>query len=211
MIRARGKPAPDFSEGATGAWIAGIHAGVVRLKDGSLLAFGRGDDIDGRMPMSISRDMGETWTYHASDFPPINGGQRLVLMRLREGPILFVSFTDTSAKRKHENWPSVEGIVVRDAAGEKRRVFGMYAALSFDEGMSWQVRKLITPEGGKRVLDGGAWTDEFSVDAEHAEPMGYLAAAQAPDGVIHLISSALHYRFNLAWLLEPMPAGNSNR
>jgi len=206
-----GKPAPDFSEGATGAWIAGIHAGVVQLKDGSLLAFGRGDDIDGRMPMSISNDIGETWTYHASEFPPINGGQRLVLMRLREGPILFVSFTDTSAKRKHKNWPSVDGIVVRDAAGKIRRVYGMYAALSFDNGSSWQVRKPITPGGWKRELDGGAWTDEFIIDDEHSEPMGYLAATQAPDGVIHLISSALHYRFNLAWLLKPMPVETSAR
>ena len=35
--------------------------------------------------------------------------------------------------------------------------------------------------------------------AEHA---GYLAATQPPDRVIHLISSRLHYRFNLPWLLE---------
>lgn len=202
-----GKPAPDFAEGSTGAWIAGIHAGVVQLKDSSLLAFGRGDDIDGKMPMSISHDMGETWTYRASDFPPINGGQRLVLMRLREGPILFVSFTDSSAKRKDEKWPSVDGVVVRDNAGKKRRVYGMYAALSFDEGESWSVCRPITPGGGERELDGGAWTDEFIIDDIHAEPMGYLAATQAPDGVIHLISSALHYRFNLAWLMEPMPAG----
>jgi formylglycine-generating enzyme len=37
-----GRPAPDFSAGATGAWIAGIHAGFVQLADGRLLAFGRG-------------------------------------------------------------------------------------------------------------------------------------------------------------------------
>ena len=163
------------------------------------------------MPMSISHDMGETWTYHASEFPPINGGQRLVLMRLREGPILFVSFTDTSAKRKHKNWLAVDGIVVRDAAGKIRRVYGMYAALSFDDGASWPVRKLITPGGEKLVLDGGAWTDEFITDDEHSEPKGYLAATQTPDDVIHLISSALHYRFNLTWFLKPMPAETSAR
>ena len=33
-------------------------------------------------------------------------------------------------------------------------------------------------------------------------PAGYLAITQTPDGVIHLISSRLHYRFNLAWLKE---------
>jgi len=41
------------------------------------------------------------------------------------------------------------------------------------------------------------------MDATHAEPMGYLAATQTPDGIIHLASSALYYRFNLAWLKQP--------
>ncbi|MBT4500903.1 MAG: hypothetical protein HOC74_24450, partial [Gemmatimonadetes bacterium] len=36
-------PKPDFQGNTPGCTIAGIHAGVVTLKDGSLLAFGRGD------------------------------------------------------------------------------------------------------------------------------------------------------------------------
>ena len=40
--------------------IAGIHAGVVQLKDGRLMAFGRGNNIQGKMPQSVSDDMGET-------------------------------------------------------------------------------------------------------------------------------------------------------
>ncbi|MHC4213620.1 MAG: hypothetical protein ACYSWP_09640 [Planctomycetota bacterium] len=44
------------------------------------------------------------------------------------------------------------------------------------------------------------------MDANNSEHMGYLAGLQTPDGMFHLISSALHYRFNLAWLKEPMPA-----
>ena len=40
------------------------------------------------------------------------------------------------------------------------------------------------------------------MDAGHAEPKGYFACTQTPDGVIHLISSRLHYRFNLAWILD---------
>ena len=35
--------------------------------------------------------MGKTWKYVASELPPIDGGQRLVLMRLNEGPLLLVS------------------------------------------------------------------------------------------------------------------------
>ncbi|MBN1579120.1 MAG: SUMF1/EgtB/PvdO family nonheme iron enzyme [Anaerolineae bacterium] len=191
---------PDFQYDPSGGTIAGIHAGVVQLKDGSLLAFGRGDNIGERMPMSRSSDMGETWTYAASPFPPIDGGQRLVLMRLREGPLLFVSFTDSSARRDHPDWPWVEGMVFTGAEGKTYRGYGLFAALSFDEGASWPVRRLITPGHEDHELDGGAWTSRFVLDAIHAEPRGYMAATQTPDGVIHLISSALHYRFNMAWL-----------
>jgi hypothetical protein len=77
--------------------------------------------------------------------------------------------------------------------------YGMYAALSYDEGRTWPVRRLIT-DGSERFLDGGAWTGCFIMDAEHAEPRGYLAGTQSPDGMIHILSSRLHYRFNLAWI-----------
>ncbi|HML47160.1 MAG TPA: exo-alpha-sialidase, partial [Clostridia bacterium] len=83
-------PLPGFARGETGGWIAGIHAGVAELDDGRLLALGRGNDIDGRMPMSVSWDGGRSWTYRASPFPPIASGQRLVLMKLAQGPVLLV-------------------------------------------------------------------------------------------------------------------------
>ena len=54
-------------------------------------------------------------------------------------------------------------------------------------------------------MDGGGNTGRFTMDATHAEPAGYLAATQTPDGIIHLISSRLHYRFNLAWLENANP------
>ena len=52
-----GAPMPDFKDGGKGTTIAGIHAGVVTLKNGNLLALGRGNSIDGEngkkmMPMS---------------------------------------------------------------------------------------------------------------------------------------------------------------
>jgi len=119
-----------------------------------------------------------------------------VLKRLREGPLLFVSFTDADPRRP-------EGMRVADASGAKRRVYGMFAALSFDEGRTWPVRKLITPGGPTRTLDGGGWTGEFRLSATHAEPRGYLTLTQTPDGIVHLLSSALHYRFNYAWLNAP--------
>ena len=157
----------------TGSTIAGIHAGIVERKDGSLMAFGRGNAIAGQMPCSISRDGGYTWDYSATEFPPIGSGQRLVLKRLQEGPLMLCSFGPD----------------------------GLYVALSYDEGVNWPVKKLLT-DGKTRVLDGGAWTGTFTLDASHAEPKGYLACTQSPDGVIHLLSSRVHYRFNLAWIQQ---------
>ena len=63
--------------------------------------------------------------------------------------------------------------------------------------------KLVTPGSGG--FDGGAWTRTFTAAPDNAEHAGYLACTQSPDGTIHLISSRLHYRFNLAWLKQPAP------
>jgi hypothetical protein len=184
-------------EGPGVGTIAGIHAGVVQLKDGRLMAFGRGDNIDGMMPKSISTDMGKTWTYSASPFPPISGGQRLVLLRLKEGPIFFASFFGSRRE------PEYMSIV--DASGKKRLVTGLFSALSFDEGETWPCIRLVSDDGpGRQVetMDGRMFTMGFS----SAEPGGYMSVCQAADGIIHLISSRQHYAFNLAWLKTPPPA-----
>ena len=192
-----GAPMPSFNDVESGTTIAGIHAGIVELADGSLMTLGRGNtltDGNGRrhMPMSISDDGGKTWTYRCSGLPPIDGGQRLVLMRLKEGPIMLVSFTDHPQRTPAED----RGIVFDGTKG-----YGMFVALSFDEGKTWPVKKLMT-DGTERMLDGGAWTKQFIMDATHAEPRGYLAGTQSPDGMIHILSSRLHYRFNLEWILK---------
>lgn len=198
-----GKTNPGtFKAGASGGTIAGIHAGVVQLSDGRFMALGRGDGIVDRnglerMPMSISEDNGRTWTYSASEFPPIDGGQRLVLMRLREGPLLLISFTNHPFRLKN----GLNGMTFKDKDGNEYTGYGMYAALSFDEGKTWPVKKLLT-DGKRRFMDGGAWTGFFNMDSTHAEPRGYLAATQSPDQVIHLLSSRNYYRFNLPWLVE---------
>lgn len=183
----RDAPKPDFVAGATGVWIAGIHAGVDALTDGTLVAVGRENNIDGKMPMSVSRDGGKSWTYAATPFPGIGGGQRPVLRRLKEGALFLVSFTPDSQ--------------FKNAQGEEFTGKGMFAALSFDGGKSWPYRRLLT-DGVTRILNGQAWTKIFTMDATHAEPAGYLAATQAPDGLIELISSGVHYRFNAAWLQQ---------
>ncbi|WP_367873697.1 sialidase family protein [Luteolibacter sp. Populi] len=193
-----GQAAPTFKPGEIGnGTIAGIHGGVVELKDGRLLALGRGDSIDGKMPMSISADGGKTWTYSASPFSPIASGQRLVLMRLKEGPLMVASFTNTDRRQARSR-----GMEFPHADGGTFTGYGLFVAISEDEGVTWPVRKLVTP--GKGDFDGGAWTRKFTASADNAEHAGYLASTQSAEGTIHLLSSALHYRFNLAWVKEPV-------
>ncbi len=173
-----------------GGNILGIHASVVELADGSLMALGRGDTVDGRMARSLSRDRGRTWSYSASPFPPLSSGQRLALIRLREGPLFLASFA--------------KGMPLVDSAGETRRVSGLFAALSFDDGATWPCTRLVAESGETRL---GETTDGQPCALGHfdAEPIGYLSACQAPDGLIHLISSRNHYAMNLAWLRQGQP------
>jgi hypothetical protein len=174
-----------------GGKAAGIHAGIAQLADGSLVAFGRGDDIDGMMPKSLSTDMGATWSYSASGFQPISSGQRLVLLRLREGPLFFASFA--------------RDMEIEDASGARRPISGLYGSLSIDDGKTWPCKRLITDDGPGREV---TMTDAipFTLSAANAEPGGYLSVCQSKDGVINLISSRNHYAFNLAWLRDMPPA-----
>jgi len=175
-----------------GGTLNGIHAGIAQLTDGRLMALGRGMNIDGKMPMSISDDFGKSWQVSASVLEPLTGGQRMAMMRLKEGPLFLATFTDK--------------MTTTDASGRERTVSGLFGTLSFDDGRTWPVRRLITDGGPKRKLNGGAWTGEFVMGPDSAEPKGYMSVCQTPDGVINLISSALHYQFNVAWLKAPMPA-----
>ena len=197
--RISGKQMPEIVAGGNGGLIAGFHTAVVQRTDGSLLAFGRTNvgtgltPLDGQMPQSVSYDMGQSWTYSASPFPVVGGGQRLAMIRLAEGPILFVSFTD--------NRPvGGTGMTFWNGKGDSFPGYGMFAAVSYDEGETWPVRRLLTTGGLAREMDGGGNTHKFVMDETHAETRGYLGMTQTPDNVIHLISSRYHYRFNLAWL-----------
>ena len=147
------------------------------------------------MPLSLSSARGRTWTYSASSFPPISSGQRLVLVRLREGPLLCCSFTDPPGSKQPQGMP------VTDGTGKPGTGFGLFAALSEDDGQTWPYRRIVSADTTRR-LDGGAWTREFTMDATHGEPRGYLCCTQTPDRMIHLLSSAIHYQFNLAWLKQ---------
>ena len=67
---------------------------------------------------------------------------------------------------------------------------GSYVALSDDDGETWRVKRLP-----------GAYSEHRKMPS-----LGYCVARQAPNGVIHLITSlnhpALHFELNEAWILS---------
>jgi sulfatase modifying factor 1 len=138
------------------------------------------------MPISYTSDLGETWTYEASEFPVVSNTQRPVLLRLKEGPIVLCSFTDQA--RDLKNGGRVKGMTFKSTGGDYTGV-GLFAAVSYDEGKTWPDRRLITPGSSAK-----------------ADTNGYLAITQTRDGRIQLITSSKHYTFNLAWVKAMPPA-----
>ena len=164
--------------------------GVAGPYEGKLFAFGAFGKF------MVSADMGKTWQVSASEFPAVSSGQRPAMVRLKEGPLLFCSFTDQG-----RDWGKRKGLPFRDSSGREFQGYGLFAALSFDEGRTWPVRKLVTPGGPERKQPG---TDhgQFMLSETMAEPGGYISLTQARDQTIHLNTSKNHYAFNLAWLKE---------
>jgi len=176
-----------------GGKIRGGHVCVTQLNDGRFFILTRGEEVEGMMATSISDDFGKTYTYSPSPFPAIEGGQASVLLRLKEGPLMFASFAD---------W----GIEITDASGTKRMVRGLFAAVSTDEGKTWPHMRLVTddysPPRPVESTNGGL----FIMSAGNSEYQGYCNGCQSADGLIHIISSRQHFTFNLKWLMTPAPA-----
>jgi len=188
-----GRAGPVFQAGNSGAWIAGIHAPIAETADRrGIVSFGRRDKVKEPLLRSVTYDLGKNWIYSSSTVEELGSGQRPTLLRLQDGSLFLASFTT--------------GMELIDAAGVKRTVRGLYAALSDDDGVTWRHRRLVTDDKPPRKYDGGAWTKEFELSPETAEPKGYITSIQARNGRVHLISSALHYEFNPAWIRQPMPA-----
>ena len=180
---------------ASGEYIGGIHGTVVELRNASLLAFGRGADIAGTMAASRSDDGGKTWSYAASPWPAIGGGQRASLLRAAQGALVFCSFATSKP------------LAVPTVCGELRNVSGLYCAASNDEGKSWPYRRVMADDAPAHVreqLDGSLFLN--SEAAGMGEGNGYTVARQSPvDAAIHLITSRNHYAFTLDWLTSPAP------
>jgi formylglycine-generating enzyme required for sulfatase activity len=179
----------DIGPGKSGPFIAGYHAPIVQLADGRLMAFSRLDAVPlqerfgFKMPVNYSSDLGETWQWGISEFPVVSSVQKPVMLRLKEGPIVLCSFTD-----QWREWKNRKGLVFKSTDGDYTG-YGLFAAVSYDEGQTWPDRRLLAPEG-KTIADG----------------YGYLAATQTRDGRIQLITSQNHYAFNLAWIKALPPA-----
>jgi len=158
----------------------GRHTAYVLLKNGCILGMGgKNTDIEGYMPQSVSCDQGKTWQVSRTQFPALANLQRPTLIRLASGRLFFASDHQSSLDRQ--------------PAGYTKR--GAFAALSGDEGKTWTVRDLTAATPSERV---GRLHD-------NAASLGYTVARQAPDGIIHLITSnneqAMHFEMNEAWVL----------
>jgi Neuraminidase (sialidase) len=202
----------NVSPGTKGQRPPGIHATFVELKDGRLMAFSRQDPVEdqarfhGKTPVSYSADSGQTWTFEESEFPAISSAQRAVMIRLKEGPILFCSYTDQS-----RDWKTRKGMTFPEANGGTYTGYGLFSAVSYDEGKTWPDRRIISPGGAEQERPGidrsiATFSDTMS------ERSGYLSATQSRDGRIQLVSSKNHYVFNLAWLKQrPVVTGAKSR
>jgi hypothetical protein len=162
----------------TGGRSAGRHTTYALLKDGSILGMGgKNSDINGFMPKVISRDGGKTWEKSRTPFAALSSNQRPSLLRLASGQLFFAG-----------DFQDREG---RQPGGIKER--GSYVALSEDEGQTWTIKPLL---GAQPHEDGKL----------ASATIGYSAARQAPNGVLHLITTMnrpnLHFEMNEAWILD---------
>lgn len=186
----------------TGGRTGGRHTAFVVLKDGCILGMGgKNTNIDGYMPESISCDGGHTWTVRKSRFAALGSNQRPTIIRLADGRLFFAS----NFQNRRQKAP----------AGIKQR--GAFVALSSDEGQTWKIKRLSTalPHESHVVPPRGQWHErDYGGDAT----LGYTVAAQAPNGLIYLISTMNHpaqeFEMNEAWILSdvsgrtPMKVGS---
>jgi hypothetical protein len=165
-------------DGRTG----GRHSVIVPLDDqGHLLSIGgKNSSIEGWSPENISTNWGASWSKSvASPFPPLGSGQRPSLIKLADGNLFF---TSDAYLLKIDRAPP---------AGWKFGN-GCFVALSTNQGASWIIKQLpVQLPNHERGTNG---------------TLGYVTARQAPNGVIHILSTetqpCLHYELNEAWIFS---------
>jgi antitoxin component YwqK of YwqJK toxin-antitoxin module len=163
-----------------GSRTGGRHSVIVPLDDrGNLLSIGgKNSATNGRSPQNVSTNWGATWSDNApSPFPPLGTAQRPSLIRLASGNLLFAS----DSYMHKLNQPPPAGWKYGD---------NCFVALSTNNGASWHIKPLPVQ------LPQYHRTNHPS--------LGYVTARQAPNGVIHLLTTVtlpcLQYEFNEAWI-----------
>eukprot|EP01049_Picozoa_sp_SAG25_P007694 SAG25_NODE_644_length_6218_cov_5.273901_3_plen_525_part_00 len=164
------------SGGAHGAGSG--HSSKLRV-----MAFGgKNSDIDGYMPFTFSDDDGAHFAKGDKlPFPALGGNQRPCVHRLASGNLVFVGDLQVKGSGK-------QPAGFKPAVGESS---GVYAALSTDDGLTWNIKPLPVAL-------------PHEVDLKNFGTLGYSTVRQAPNGVIHILSTmthpCLHYEINEAWL-----------
>ena len=165
----------------TGGRSGGRHTTYALLSDGTTILGmgGKSSNIEGYMPKSVSSDGGKTWTVSKTPFPALGGNQRPCLLRLQSGRLFFAGdYQDLQGKKP---------------AGIKQD--GSYVALSDDDGQTWTIKPLA-----------GAQQHRVTSAMGGHSTLGYSVARQAPNGMIHLITTmnvpCLHFELNEAWILS---------
>jgi formylglycine-generating enzyme required for sulfatase activity len=176
----------------TGGRTHGRHTTFALLKDGSILGMGgKKTDIDGYMPKSISFDGGRTWEKSKTPFPALSSNQRPTITRLASGRLFFGA--DFQEKSKGKQPPEI-----------KQR--GSLVALSDDEGRTWHIKKLPGSLPHESTTFPEAKQRSWSRAGHPYATIGYSIATQAPNGIIHLITSMnhpnQHFEMNEAWILS---------
>jgi hypothetical protein len=193
-----------------GGRTAGRHTTFVPLKDGRILGMGgKSTDIEGYMPKVYSSDGGKTWSKaEKTEFAALGGNQRPVIIRLKSGRLFFASDFQYSLAQKQLIAPAGQNGAFggKVTAPESIKERGSFVALSDDEGKTWRIKKLdlALPHESRTVPNIKRGTNVVS-DHDYGT-LGYVAAAQAPNGVIHLMTSmnhpSMHFELNEAWILS---------
>jgi hypothetical protein len=176
----------------TGGRTGGRHTTFALMKDGNILGMGgKKTDIDGFMPKSISRDKGRTWQLEKTPFPALGSNQRPTLIRLKSGRLFFATDLQEKSKGKQP-----EGITERGSA----------VALSDDDGKTWHIKRLPHTLPHESRTFSKEKQEDWSYAGHPYGTIGYSIAAQAHNGVIHLITSmnhpSQHFAMNEAWILS---------
>jgi antitoxin component YwqK of YwqJK toxin-antitoxin module len=160
----------------------GRHSVIVSLDEkGDLLSIGgKNSSVDGWSPENFSTNWGASWSQSKpSPFPPLGSGQRPSLIRLADGNLFFVS----DAWLQKADKPPPPGWKFGD---------GCFVAISTNNGTSWRIKPLPVQLPNHSFRKYGT--------------VGYVVARQAPNGVIHILTSetqpCLDYELNEAWIFS---------